>query len=393
MQDVTERKVAERAVTEREAQFRLLAENTTDLVCLHEPDGRYRYVSPSVKRLLGYEPEELIGRRPYDFFHPEDAERIQQKSHEQVLLGRTFTTVTYRMQRKGGGYVWLESVSKLLLDEAGAVVQLLTTSREVTDRVHSEQALARTNAALEQRNRELQDFAYVASHDLQEPLRKIRAFADLLVEDYGAAVDETGHYYLGRMQDAAGRMSKLISDLLAFSRVTTKTRPFEPVELGKVLADVRSDLEVLTEEVGGRIEAGPLPTIEADPTQMRQLLQNLVGNALKFRRPGVPPVVRVSAAMEDDGEGIGYRAVCRLTVEDNAIGFDEKYLDRIFTPFQRLHNRSAYQGTGIGLAICRRIVERHGGTLTATSTPGEGSAFIATLPVEQRSIEPEEEEQ
>ena len=384
--DITESKEAERRLRESEEQFRLLAEHTTDLVCLHDPDGRYRYVSPSVERVLGFRPEELVGASPYDLFHPEDAERIRSSSHAQVLRGENHAVDTYRMRTKGEGYVWLESISQVLRDESGTLEQILTSSRDVGERVEAAQMLARTNAALKQRNRELQDFAYVASHDLQEPLRKIRAFAGLLLEDYGEAVDEEGRYYLDRVQDAAGRMSTLISDLLSYSRVATQQRPFEAVDLNEALQDVLSNLEILIGEVEGRVEAGPLPAIEADGTQMRQLLQNLVGNALKFRRPEAAPVVRVEAVVEKDDAGTD---VWRLSVADNGIGFDEKYLDRIFTPFQRLHSRSAYAGTGIGLAVCRRIAERHGGALTATSAPGEGSTFVAALPARHGARENE----
>ena len=380
--DITLNREAEKALRQSEERFRLLAENTSDLICLHELDSPFLYASPSARRMLGFEPSELIGASPYDLIHPEDAAHVRSEMHEPALRGERHTAVTYRIRRKDGRYTWLETSGQPLFDEQGEVVNVLTSSRDVSERVRSEQALARTNSALEQRNRELQDFTYVASHDLQEPLRKIRAFADLMVEDYGAGVDETGHYYLDRMQDAAARMSTLISDLLAFSRVTTNPRPFEKVDLNKVLSDVLSDLEILIGDVGGRVDAGPLPVLEADPTQMRQLLQNLIGNALKFRRPGVPPVVRVQAEIVQEEEEA--EATCRLTVADNAIGFEEKYLDRIFSPFQRLHHRNAYKGTGIGLAICRRIVERHSGSITATSTVGEGSTFTVMLPVHQK---------
>jgi signal transduction histidine kinase len=181
------------------------------------------------------------------------------------------------------------------------------------------------------------------------------------------------------MQAAAHRMHVLINDLLTFSRVTSKAQPFVPVDLGRVAREVLTDLEVRIQQTGGRVETGDLPTIDADPLQMRQLLQNLVGNALKFHRPDEPPVVRVTAAVEGDGG----RPQARLVVEDNGIGFDMKYLDRIFTPFQRLHGRTEYEGTGMGLAVCRRIVERHGGTLRAESVPGQGARFTALLPVHQ----------
>jgi len=178
------------------------------------------------------------------------------------------------------------------------------------------------------------------------------------------------------MISAASRMRKLIDDLLTFSRVTTQAKPFAPVRLDTIAREVTSILEVRIEQVKGRVEIGSLPEIDADAFQLRQLLQNLVANALKFHKPEVPPVVRIEGREEGDW--------CEISVKDNGIGFDEKYLDRIFTIFQRLHGRSAYEGTGVGLAICRRIVERHGGTITAKSAPDHGAEFLIRLPLRQR---------
>jgi signal transduction histidine kinase len=242
------------------------------------------------------------------------------------------------------------------------------------------------NTELQRSNRELQDFAFVASHDLQEPLRKIQAFGDRLKTKHGSQLNEEAQDYLRRMQGAAGRMHRLINDLLTFSRVTTKAQPFEPTDLEAAARDALSDLEVRLQETGGSVEIKDLPTIDADPLQMRQLFQNLVGNALKFHRPGVPPVIKIAGEVlkdNENGRSDAAEDMFRLSVEDNGIGFEEKYLDRIFTPFQRLHGRMEFEGTGIGLAVCRKIVERHGGRLTAKSAPGNGSTFIATLPVKQ----------
>ena len=178
-------------------------------------------------------------------------------------------------------------------------------------------------------------------------------------------------------------MHTLINDLLTFSRVTTKAQPFVRTDLNDVAAYVLSDLEVRLQESGGSVDVGPLPAIDADQMQMRQLFQNLIGNALKFHRSGEAPIIKIRAEADGNGAGSDSRSkLARLTVEDNGIGFDEKYLDRIFTPFQRLHGRGEYEGTGIGLAVCRKIVERHGGTITARSTPGAGSTFVITLPIE-----------
>lgn len=390
--DISESKEAERKLRESEARYRMLGENMMDLVCLHDPQGHYEYVSPSVKRILGYTPQDLEGLTPFDYMHPEDTERLQSAEGNELFCISPTDKVTYRMRTSEDTYIWLETSTKVISGADGAVDKLLTSSREVSDRVRAERAMSRTNRALEQRNRELQDFAYVASHDLQEPLRKIRAFADLLIEDFNDALDDTGRYYLERMQDGAKRMSQLISDLLDYSRVTTRAQPFEPVDLNKVMHHVISDLELRISDAEASIDVDDLPTIEGDETQIRQLLQNLVGNALKFYREDARPVVRVEAEvlaparLPEDVQGQSVR----IRVIDNGIGFDEKYLDRIFTPFQRLHNRSAYAGTGMGLAICRRIVERHDGQLAAESVPGEGSTFTITLPKQQPRPQPDE---
>jgi light-regulated signal transduction histidine kinase (bacteriophytochrome) len=262
----------------------------------------------------------------------------------------------------------------------------VATYEDVTQTVRAEEALREYAQKLERSNRELQDFASIASHDLQEPLRKIEAFGDRLKAKCGDQLSDLGRTYIDRMQDAATRMRSLINDLLTYSQVTTKARPFVPVDLGRIAAEVMSDLQVTIEQAGARIELGDLPVVEADPTQMRQLLQNLLSNALKFRRQGVPPVVRISGRLrgpEGAGGNDGAARRCEVTVADNGIGFKPDYAARIFGIFQRLHGRNEYPGTGIGLATCRKILERHGGSVRASSQPGEGATFVFTLPIEQ----------
>ena len=259
---------------------------------------------------------------------------------------------------------------------------------DVEERQRVNTTLTDLTTRLEQSNRELQDFASVASHDLQEPLRKIQAFGDRLRTRFAEPLGPDGRDYVDRMHAAAARMQTLINDLLSFSRVTTKAQPFTPVNLNDIVREVLSDLEARIESSGGRVEVGDLPTIDADPVQMRQLFQNLIANALKFRRPEAAPVVQVTAGVPtsvgmspaaSDGEA-SHTPRVEIRIADNGIGFEEKYLDRIFNVFQRLHGRDQYEGTGIGLAVCRKIVERHGGTITATSRPGEGATFLISLP-------------
>jgi PAS domain S-box-containing protein len=258
--------------------------------------------------------------------------------------------------------------------------------RARTERLHqTARDLERANENLERRNRELQDFAYVASHDLQEPLRKITTFANLLIVTAEDRLGDEDLFYVERMQNAAERMSTLINDLLLFSRVQTQGHSFKRIDLARVVTRVLDSLEISMSETGAVIECGELCTIEADPTQMHQLLQNLISNALKFRHPDITPVIQIRSRMETEPATGARRPrpVCVLEVQDNGIGFDPKYAARAFAPFQRLHQRDTYPGTGMGLAIVRRIVERHHGDVTVRTAPGRGTTFVVTLPLVQ----------
>jgi len=327
--------------------------------------------------------------------HPNDFKQMNQVSGEAFLKDSPFYRNQFRATDKNGVEHWMQqfvTVNKLAENRW----QIFGITTDITDLKETENALRSSEdklrqftVQLERSNRELQDFAYVASHDLQEPLRKIVVFGERLKEKNSAALGTEGLDYLERMQKAASRMQSLINDLLSFSRITTKAQPFKPVNLAEVASDVVTDLEGRIELVKGRVELGTLPVIDAEPLQMRQLLQNLIGNALKFRRPEVPPVVKVGSEIVSDPATPGEK-ICQLTVSDNGIGFDEKYLDRIFNVFQRLHTRNEYEGTGMGLAIVRKIALYHGGDVTAKSKPGEGATFILKLPVVHRQESPDE---
>ncbi|HEX9048016.1 MAG TPA: ATP-binding protein [Verrucomicrobiae bacterium] len=317
--------------------------------------------------------------------HPDDLAQMNRNSGNALLNDLPFYRNEFRCTDKNGNEHWMQQVVTIekLAENRWQLFGITTDITELKNtetalRV-SEEKLRQFTSQLEQSNRELQDFAYVASHDLQEPLRKIVVFGERLREKSGEALAADGRDYVERMQKAASRMQSLINDLLAFSRVTTKAHPFAPVNLADVVAEVVEDLEGRIEQVQGRVELGELPVIEADALQMRQLLQNLIGNALKFQQPGQPPVVKVQARKFSDSG----KEWCELAVSDNGIGFDEKYLDRIFNVFQRLHSRNEYEGTGMGLAIVRKIALHHGGNVTARSRPGQGATFIVTLPATQ----------
>lgn len=257
--------------------------------------------------------------------------------------------------------------------------ELLAAKEHLEHRVEERTAeLFTLNTELQRSNRELEDFAYVASHDLQEPLRKIQAFGNLLEEEYAVQLQD-GKVYISRMQHAAGRMRILIDDLLAFSRITTKAQPKSHVDLNSIVKDTLSDMEVRITELKAKVTVKELPVVLADKTQMRQLFQNLISNALKFHKPGVAPVITIHST--DKSHESHDKQMGVIYIEDNGIGFDEKYLDRIFTVFQRLHGKDEYEGTGVGLAVVRKIIERHDGMIIAKSKPGKGSTFVISLPL------------
>jgi two-component system sensor kinase FixL len=377
---------AEEGLRESEERFRSVAQTANDAIISADACGCIIYWNKGARTIFGYLEDEIVGK-PITTIMPERFREDHQKginnatlTGENKLIGNTIELTGLR---KDGAEFPLEL--SLAAWNIGEKVFYTGIIRDITERKLAENRLEQTLVELKRSNDELQQFAYVASHDLQEPLRKIRTFGDRLKVRCGEALSEQGQDYLARMQNAAGRMQTLIEDLLMFSRVATQARPFVSVDLAQVAREVVADLEARIEEVGGEVEVGALPTLEADPVQMRQLLQNLLGNALKFHRLEVPPRVTIEAYRLQPGEQewageSADRTWYQLTVRDNGIGFDDKYSDRIFTVFQRLNGRSAYEGTGVGLAVCRKIAERHGGRITAQSTPGEGATFVATLP-------------
>jgi light-regulated signal transduction histidine kinase (bacteriophytochrome) len=267
-----------------------------------------------------------------------------------------------------------------VIDESDTPPIILLAIEDVTARRFAEHRLAAQQRELERSNAALHEFAFVASHDLQEPLRKIVSFGERLETSAGPVLDGQPRIYLERILNAAGRMRTLINDLLSYSQVSTSVEPFSLIDLTVVARDVVVDLETVIAEVGGRVEVGVLPIIEANAPQMRQLLQNLLGNALKFRRKDEAPVIRLAGSATAHG-------MCAITVTDNGIGFRETQGEQLFGMFARLHPRAKYEGSGIGLAICRRIVERHGGTIAAASTTGQGATFTVTLPATQAFVE------
>ena len=268
-----------------------------------------------------------------------------------------------------------------IVDDKGKMLGAIEVMQDMTRWLKLEQQLMVRTRELEGRNKELEQFAYVASHDLQEPLRKVSSFVQLFAKRYAAQVDETGQSYLNFAVDGARRMQLLIDDLLHYSRVSRGQGEQTPVDLERVYKALLQDLSQVIADTGATLECGPLPVVLGEPGQMRALLQNLIGNALKYHKPDVAPHIRIHSEVDANG-------VATLHVEDNGIGIEARFFERIFVIFQRLHNRNEYPGSGIGLAICKRIVENHGGRLWLESVPGQGSTFhftIATAGVENEA--------
>lgn len=355
-QDVTGQKELETRAQEsrRDIERLIMSCDVAMLVC--DREGHVQFVNPAAETLLGL-----------------SAPTIAAVPFRAALEGQE--RVEFSVGTAEGGDLVVEA--HLLHTQWQGEVAHLVVLHDISARKRAESNLTAYAESLKRSNTELQDFAFVASHDLREPLRKVQAFGERLQRHCGPALDERGRDYLARMMSAATRMETLIDDLLTYSRVTTRAQPFAPVDLSQVLHEVLQDLEVLLEKSGGQVELGPLPTLEADPTQMRQLFQNLLGNALKFVAPGQPPRVTVAAAPEPAP------GRCRILVRDNGIGFEAQYKERIFEVFQRLHGRDRYEGSGMGLAVVRKIVQRHGGSIAAESQLGQGATFVLELPLRQ----------
>ena len=334
-------------------------------------EGRIAEANLTAARQLGVERSILIGK-PFNLYASENYREELHLHLRKVFKTRQPHTCEIKLNGRGRIGCYFQLDSTYLLDSDGESLAR-TTMTDISDRKKAEGKLTALAGRLEFRNRELEQFAFIASHDLQEPLRKILAFGERLGTKYREKLDEEGKDYLIRILNASKRMQQFIRDLIQYARVATRPEPLDTLDLRETVMEVISDLELKIERIGANVEVFELPAVKGEKSQIRQLFQNLIANALKFHGEEQPHIKIYSRRTDHD---------CLIFVEDNGIGFDEKYLDRIFVPFERLHGKSAYEGTGMGLAICRKIVERHGGSITAKSKPGEGSTFIITLPLE-----------
>ena len=362
-----------------------------DAVILHDMTGSIIFWNQGAEDMYGWSRPEAMGMISHALLQTQSPQTIEEITAELLRTERWEGELV--QTRRDGTTVVMSSRWALLGSANGEPLATFQINTDITERKLTEGKLAAIAIQLHRSNRELEEFAEVASHDLQEPLRKIQAFGNRLAVRCADTLDDDSRDYLNRMLTSATRMRFLIDDLLDYSRLTIKARHYVKVDLSVVCQEVLSDVGQQIERMGGRVEVGDLPTIQADATQMRRLLQNLITNGLKFSREGVPPLIRVDARMLKPASEpyLNHSATTELweiIVQDEGIGFDEKYLDRIFAPFQRLHGHNQFEGTGMGLAICRKIAESHWGSITAKSAVGQGATFIVTLPTVQPTIQP-----
>lgn len=418
MIDISSRKEAEAKIRKSEERLRFMADSMPQLVWITRPDGYHEYYNKQWYEFTGTEPGTTDGEGWNDLFHEDDRARAWEVWQHSLETGEMYE-IKYRLYHAPSKmYRWVigralpyrnesgeiekwygtctdvdDSINELEMRKAleaqlkeernrleahvaERTSQLRLTNeglrKEVNKRKRAEGKLRKSTEELQRSNSELEEFAYVSSHDLQEPLRKIQAFSDLVLDEYGDKVGD-GEMYLTRIKASANRMSSLIEDLLAFSRVTTKPSVTQPIDLGETIEHVLLDLQARIEREGGKVTVdGEMPIVNADATHMRQLFQNILSNALKFHKPGESPEVNIAV-------GVSENMHC-IKIMDNGIGIDEKYKEKVFAVFQRLNTRQAYEGTGIGLAVCKKIVDRYGGTIDIESQLGVGTTFTICLP-------------
>lgn len=340
----------------------------------NQPDDPIIYTNQAFLDLTGYTREEVIGHNCRFLQGPKTDKKTITKLRDAVKTHKDIRVQIYNYKKNGEPF-WNDLIMSPVLDDTGKATHFIGLQLDDTDRIKREEELRKSQEQLARSNQELEQFAYVASHDLQEPLRMIVSYLGLLEKRYAALLDEKAHTYIDYAVDGGRRMQELINDLLTFSRVKTRAHPFSKTDMNQVLNDVLFNLDIAIKEQDAQIESEKLPIVHADAIQMLQLLQNLIKNALTYTSKTDKKKQKINVTVTKKGK------MWEFSVSDNGIGIEKQYYDRIFNIFQRLHTREEYPGTGIGLALCKRIIERHGGTIHVTSEPNKGSRFYFTLPI------------
>ena len=384
MTDITQRKQAEEALTQSEEKYRTVLDEIGDAYFEVDLKGNFTFVNDQMTQHLQYSKEELLGMNYRTFTAPEEIKNVYEAYNRVYRTGEPSLSLGHKVIRKDGTKRFSNVSISPMKNAKGEIYGFRGISRDITTQKQLEeerevllQEIRKINQKLEEANKELQDFVYIASHDLREPLRKISSFGTLLQDSLKEKLNEDQQENFEFMIDGARRMQDMIDALLTYSRLTTKAKPPEWVELNKVIENLKKlELATMLDETRGTILVPkPLPSVQADPSQMHQLFQNLIGNGLKFHKEEMPPEIVIRAHDVENN-------MIRIEVEDNGIGIDDKYHSQLFTMFKHLHSREQYEGTGIGLASCKKIVERHGGNIGIKSTLGKGSIFWFTLPRE-----------
>jgi PAS domain S-box-containing protein len=377
IRDITERQRAAERLRLQDSALKAAA----NAIVITDRDGRITSVNPAFTRLTGYTAQEAVGETPRLLRSGKHDQAFYRTLWETVLSGKVWSGEVINRRKDGSLYTEEQTITPVH-DHRGEISHFIAIKQDVTERKRVEAELKGSTAELAQQaqelarsNAELEQFAYIASHDLQEPLRMVASYTQLLAKRYRGKLDSNADEFIAYAVDGATRMQGLINDLLAYSRIGRSGSPLGPTDCSGVLGRVLTDLEMTIEERGAVVTHGTLPEVMGDATQLQQVFQNLISNAIKFRGQE-PPRIHVSCERSGDD--------WLFSVRDNGIGIDPQYSDRIFVIFRRLHTKAEYPGTGIGLAICRRVVERHGGRIWVESEPGKGSTFFFTLPVERK---------
>lgn len=379
--DVTERKLKDKRVED-------ILESLPQIAWTTSPEGQVTFFSQGWYQYTNLTASQSMGDQWIAAVHPDDLPKLTKRWQEAIRDGKRYQQAS-RFRRLDGEYRWHLTRAVPLYTQSGKVMMWVGTSTDIHEQIllteNLERKVKERTRVLEEKNAELEQFAYISSHDLQEPLRKIQTFAHILRDEGTRLPADTFDRYIGKIITTSGRMSRLIKDLLNFTRIDQREEP-QLLDLNDVIYHILEDLEVVINQNGAKIQSGDLPVIQGRALQIKQLFYNIITNSIKFRKPETPPRISITSRLLDHETsektkhlfpGTAYH---EIIIKDNGIGFDQKYADQIFTVFQRLHTKTAYEGTGIGLSIAKKVITNHGGDIFALSTPGEGSEFHLILP-------------